>query len=94
MAGMEGCHFQRVKALIAADYPPCVDIIRWLLQQNAMRADYETSVPRTFVCDGAFNTHNEHVWVKVNLHTTYSHAHHCRFSFSVWIGIVGDNLIG
>lgn len=43
----------------------------------------------TFARDGAFNTHNKHVRANVN-----THAPQRRFSISVWLGIIGDNLIG
>ncbi|GBM05154.1 hypothetical protein AVEN_197716-1 [Araneus ventricosus] len=91
-------HVQRVQELTQRDYPRRVEFARWFLQQSAVNPDFGATVlftnECTFTREGAFNTHNQHVWADVNAHATYSHAHQRRFSINVWAGIIGDHLLG
>jgi hypothetical protein len=47
-----------------------------------------------FIGDGTVNFHNNHVWVDDNPHTTEASRHQHQFSINVWVGILGDQLLG
>ncbi|GBM06325.1 hypothetical protein AVEN_121371-1 [Araneus ventricosus] len=80
------------------DFSCRVEFVSWFLQHNAVNPDFGATVlftdECTFTREGAFNTHNHHVWTDVNPLATYSHAHQRRFSINVWAGIIGDHLLG
>jgi hypothetical protein len=40
------------------------------------------------------NFHNTHVWVDDSPHTTMASRRQHRFSINVWVGILGDQLLG
>jgi hypothetical protein len=47
-----------------------------------------------FTCDGIFNYHSCHVWCDENPHAIHESRHQQRFSLNVWVGVLGDRLIG
>ncbi|GFV01798.1 uncharacterized protein TNCV_2550521 [Trichonephila clavipes] len=47
-----------------------------------------------FSREGAFNTHNAHMWALNNPHSTRPRAMQQRFTVNVWAGIVGGSLLG
>jgi hypothetical protein len=44
--------------------------------------------------DGTVNFRNTQVWVDDNPHITVASRYQHRFSISVWVGILGDQLLG
>lgn len=48
----------------------------------------------TFGHDGVLNMLNLHVWSENNPHATDTSVYKVRFFVNVWIGVVGDCLIG
>jgi hypothetical protein len=47
-----------------------------------------------FTRDGIVNCHNAHVWVDDSSHNTVTSRHKHRFAINVWVGILGDELLG
>jgi methylthioribose-1-phosphate isomerase len=47
-----------------------------------------------FTRDGTAIFHNTHAWVDDSLHTTMTSQHQHRFSTNMWVGILGDQLLG
>jgi hypothetical protein len=47
-----------------------------------------------FTRNGIVNFNNAHVWVDDNPHATVASRHEHRFSINVWVGILGDELLG
>ncbi|GBM98898.1 hypothetical protein AVEN_1210-1, partial [Araneus ventricosus] len=96
--GLHPYHIQQVQALILADYAPRVEFARWFLQQLAAQPDFSAHVlftdECTFTREGISNTHNHHALASSNTQDTRPHAYQKRFSVNVWVGIVGDHLIG
>ena len=48
----------------------------------------------TFCCDGNVNRHNMHYWAEVNPHWMREVQHQARWSVNVWVGVLGDQIIG
>jgi hypothetical protein len=44
--------------------------------------------------DGIINIHNHHQWAEENSHGVIHSTHQHQFSIHVWVGIVGDSLVG
>jgi hypothetical protein len=90
-------HIQRVQALGPADFPLRLRFCQWFLQQAA-NPDFISSVLFTdeasFNRDGIINYHNNHEWAYENPHTIHQARHQVQFKINVWMGIVGDCLLG
>ena len=67
-------------------------------QQAAVNHRFTSNILFTdeagFTCDGIFNFHNTHFWSDVNPHAVHESPHQQRFSLNVWLGVLGDRLIG
>lgn len=91
-------HFQRVQCLLERDFQPRVDLCQWFLRQIALLPYFVSNILFTdeagFSRDGIFNFHNNHVWADDNPHATITGRHQHKFSVNVWVGIVGDSLLG
>lgn len=91
-------HIQRVQALNDADYPARVNFCQWLLQQTAQDPHFPCKILMTDECcftrNGIINFHNTHVWADENPHAIRRHNFQHRFSINVWVGVIGDHLIG
>ena len=55
-------------------------------------ADMSTVV--AFTRDGILNFHNQHVWADENPYAVQETRHQDRFSINVWVGVLGDRLLG
>lgn len=91
-------HLQRVQALNAADYPLRLNFCRWFLRKVAVIPDFLSQILATdeagFNRDGITNYHNTHCWADENPHAILEDRHQVRFSVNVWIGILGDRILG
>uniref|UniRef100_A0A6P7GMR5 Uncharacterized protein LOC114344564 n=1 Tax=Diabrotica virgifera virgifera TaxID=50390 RepID=A0A6P7GMR5_DIAVI len=91
-------HIQRVQALLPRDFPQRARFCEWLTHEMRQNPQFLNNV---FFTDEAhfsrvaiINFHNNHVWADQNPHEIIEHHFQNVFSVNVWIGIVGDNLIG
>lgn len=90
-------HIQRVQSLTPADYPARVNFCNWYVNQTAndmFSALVMYTDEATFMKDGIKNVHNNHVWADGNPHAIIEGNHQVRFKVNVWIGIIGDILLG
>lgn len=91
-------HIQRVQCLTDRDFPPRFNLCQWFLQKIALFHLFLSNILFTdeagFSREGIFNFHNNHCWADENPQEISQRRHQVRFSLNVWIGIVGDNLIG
>lgn len=91
-------HIQRVQALSAPDYAARRVFCQWILTKFAENPNFTSRILFTdeagFTRDGIFNFHNNHVWADENPHEFVESRHQHRFSLNVWLGILGDRLIG
>ena len=91
-------HIQRVQALLPHDFPPRENFCQWVLQRVAENPQFLSQVFWTDEANCSRNAiqnfHNNHVWAEANPHAiTQDHYQH-QFSLNVWVGIIGDFLIG
>ena len=90
-------HMQRVQGLKNTDFLPRLTFCQQI-QQRALNLPFLNNILFTdeagFTRDGICNFHNCHVWVAANPNEVKQARHQQSFSFNVWLGILGDCLIG
>ena len=91
-------HIQSVRVLLLRDFPPGEHFCQWVLQRAAENPQFLSQVLWTDEANCSRNAiqnfHNNHVWAEANPHAiTEDHYQH-QFSLNVWVGIIGDFLIG
>ncbi|KAJ4442662.1 hypothetical protein ANN_04251 [Periplaneta americana] len=71
---------------------------QWFLQQYGVNPNFPALVLFTheaqFTRNGITNFHNQHVWAYENPRATVPTHHQVRFSLNMWVGIIGDRLVG
>lgn len=91
-------HVQRVQALTLRDFQPRMEFAHWLQRKVEQHPQFLSSILFTdeasFSRNGIMNFHNNHIWTDDNPHAITQTRFQDRFSFNVWIGIIGDYLIG
>jgi hypothetical protein len=91
-------HVQRVQALLLRDFQPRIDFAQWLQGKVEQFPQFISSILFTdeasFSRNGIMNFHNNHIWADENPHAITETRFQDRFSFNVWIGIIGNYLIG
>lgn len=91
-------HIQRVQALTAPDYGSRMVFCRFMLRKVAENVNFAANILFTdeaiFTNNGVINFHNNHVWADENPHAVVQSRHQHRFSLNVWLGVLGDRLIG
>lgn len=91
-------HIQRVQALLPRDLPQRVAFCTWLQNKIATNPGFLSQVLFTdeacFARNAIMNFHNNHVWAEDNPQAIIENNSQNKFSVNVWIGIVGDFLIG
>lgn len=91
-------HFIEVQGLEPQDYVPRVQFCRWLLNADIEQAQFLKNILYTdeskFTRDGVFNIHNMHHWAQENPKVMREGSHQTRFHLNVWIGVIGDQLVG
>lgn len=91
-------HLQRVQALLPRDFPQRIVFSQWLLNVLALNPQFLTSILFTdeanFSREAIRNFHNNHVWAEDNPHAMVVCNFQNQFSLNVWVGVVGDCLIG
>jgi hypothetical protein len=67
---------------------------KWLFEKCVVNIQFVGNIMFTdeagFTRDGIVTSHNTHVWVDNNPHTTVTSRHQHRFSINVWVNILGD----
>lgn len=90
--------YQRVQALMPADFLPRINFSNWLLNNTEQRRDFSSLILFTdeaqFSREGIFNNQNMHFWAVDNPHVTRERGFQHRFHVNVWAGIIGNRLIG
>ena len=90
-------HLESVQKLQPVDYPHRKTFaewyLRWIARNNTFAASVLFTDEATFTKEGAFNTHNAHVWASANPHDMRISVAQRRIFFNVWAGIIGDYLI-
>lgn len=93
-------HFQKVHAMLDGDFPARVDFSNWLRNKKNQDRNFFSNIlfcdESTFTRDGIFNLHNAHHYAYIgdNPHATVEKKHQQRFSINVWIGVIGNQLLG
>lgn len=91
-------HIQKVHTLLAADYPPRLEFARFFLEKQRRNPNFISEVLFTdeagFTRDGIINCHNLHIWNDENPHAVVQTKHQERFIINVWMGLVGNYLVG
>lgn len=91
-------HIQRVQALLPRDFEPRVDFCRWYLDRLRENPHFASQILFTdeanFSRNAIMNFHNNHHWADENPHAITERHFQEQFSLNVWVGILGDHLIG
>lgn len=91
-------HIQRVQALLPRDFPPRLRFCQWTLQKIAQNPQFVAEVLFTdeasFSRNAIMNFHNNHIWCEENPHAITESRFQQQFALNVWVGILGDFLIG
>lgn len=91
-------HLQRVQALLPRDFPNRLAFSNWILEKTQQNPGFLQKV--LFTDEASFskvaiiNFHNNHIWADENPHALVEAHHQEQFSLNVWIGIIGNHLIG
>jgi hypothetical protein len=79
------------------DHRVRVVFCQWLLAKCVANTQFVANIifneNAGFTRDGIVNFHNTHVWVDDNPHTIVTSRHQHRFSTSIWVGILDDQLL-
>lgn len=91
-------HFTPVQELRRPDFQKRVTFCRWLLERDIEEHQFFRKILWTdeslFTRDGMLNLHNWHHYAQQNPFVTRNSSFQTRFSLNVWLGVVGDQLIG
>lgn len=92
-------HIQRVQQLLLpADFLPRENFCRWFIACAQANPNFTYNIlssdEATFTQNGLWNFHNSHIWSDENPHCIIQRNTQHRFSINVWVGIIGDFLIG
>lgn len=91
-------HIQRVQALLPRDFPQRVAYCNWVSEQRAVFPEFLSQILFTdeakFSRNAITNYHNNHTWCEENPHVVREQHFQYEFSVNVWVGIIGDHLIG
>ena len=89
---------QRVQGLKNTYFLPRWSFCQQIQQYTALDRQLLNNVLFTdeagFTRDGIFNFHNCNMWAAINPNEVKQARHQQSFSFNVWVGILGDCLIG
>lgn len=91
-------HLQRVQALLPRDFPKRLEFCNWMLEMIRRNRDFLKTIEFTDECsfsrDKIINFHNYHIWTEENPHAIVETHHQEQFSLNVWVGVIGDYLLG
>lgn len=91
-------HIQRVQALLPTDFEPRIRFCQWFLDTCIENPEFTSVVLFTdeakFSREAITNFHNNHIWTDANPHAITERRHQQTFSLNVWVGIIGDRLLG
>jgi len=96
--GRRPYHLQPVQYLMQEDGPRRREYCSWLLRSIQIDHLFLRKIlftdEATFTRRGVVNFHNLHVWGNVNPHQVRPRTFQQEFSVNVWIGVIGNHLIG
>lgn len=91
-------HFRPVQELLVIDSQRRLQFCNWILQHHREDENFINNILWTdesqFSRSGATNFHNLHHWSQTNPHLAREMSHQRRFSVSLWIGVIGNELVG
>lgn len=88
-------HLSRVQELTENDFHQRLEFCDWALSQtNNFFENVMFTDEATFTKDGSINSRNMHYWSVENPHWFRQIDHQHRWSVNVWIGILGNRIIG
>ncbi|EZA47391.1 hypothetical protein X777_16330 [Ooceraea biroi] len=87
-------HVQRVQSLSVADYSLRLQFCQWVDENPYFCENILFTDEVGFVKNGIFNYHNLHEWALENPKAIDQRRHQQQFSCTVWVGLIGDALIG
>lgn len=91
-------HIQRVQALLPRDFPNRLEFCDWMLGMIEQIPEFLKQVLFTdeanFSRESIINYHNNHLWSEENPHAITEAHHQQHFSLNVWVGCIGNLLIG
>ena len=91
-------HIQRFQVIKITDFLPRLTFCQQIQQQSALDRQFLNNFLFTgkagFTRDDICTFHNCHVWAAVNPNEVKQARHQQSVSFNVWVGILGDCLIG
>lgn len=92
---MKPFKIQLVQKLQPLDFQNRLNFCHWVLNEGRQYLSFILWTDESnFHRNGVFNKHNTHFWDDVNPHRMQEARHQVRFSTNVWIGVVGDHLLG
>lgn len=94
MQGLHPYHYQRTQELLPRDFPPRIELCRWILGHQNLLSKILWSDEATFTRNKVFNIHNTHFWNDENPRAVRRTNCQYRFSVNLWAGIIGNQLIG
>ena len=92
--GRHPYHYTRVQGLDPGDPPRRLTFCQWLLTMLQFLGLILWTDEATFTRAGVFNQHNAHYWAAENPHVVHEDSFQREFSLNVWIGVIGDRLVG
>lgn len=91
-------HYRPVQELLIADLPRRLQFCNRILQHHRENGDFINNILWTdesqFSRTGVNNFHNLHNWSSENPHLPRVRSHQTRFSVSLWIGVIGNEMVG
>jgi hypothetical protein len=91
-------HLQRVLHLLPTDMPRRRAFCDWFLNQTDNDPQFSQNIlwtdEATFTRQGILNQRNSHVWSHENPRAIHEHHFQHGFQCNVWLGIMGNILIG
>lgn len=96
--GLYPFHRQKVQKLLPADPGHRMGFAQFVLDRIEIEPDFPYVLLQTDEAKldqtGIYNLHNIHNWQHENPHRYVTRAHQERFSVNLWVGMVGDCVVG
>lgn len=91
-------HKHGVQALLPRDLANRVGFCKWYLKKVEEDPMFDQQILFTdeanFSRNAIQNSHNNHLWAEENPHAIIETHFQYQFSVNVWVGIIGDHLVG
>uniref|UniRef100_A0A0K8TRS1 Putative transposase-like protein n=1 Tax=Tabanus bromius TaxID=304241 RepID=A0A0K8TRS1_TABBR len=91
-------HYRPVQELLGVDLARRLQFSNWILGHHRDNGLFINNILWTdesqFSRTGVNNFHNLHNWSSENRHLSRVNSHQTRFSVSLWIGVIGNEMVG